>query len=170
MAIERKPNDIYFSFSAFNCALNPEYFGVKCKRPPYVNIDNAALSNTRKCLLSWSKSEMKKSREINIGTRSVACRKCDDHSLLTQNQRFHIRSIIDDRQRGIYVLFIIDVDLIDGRHHQMPVTDFPFDNAFGKIQCIHGATDNVLQFDYLPSGCFCLQIFARFLLFDDVSE
>lgn len=52
----------------------------------------------------------------------------------------------------------------------MAVTDFPFDYALGKIQGVDGATDNVLQFDYLPSGRFCLQISASFLLFDDVSE
>lgn len=62
MAIDRKPNDIYFSFSAFSCAVSPEYFGVKCNRPPYVNIDNAALSSTRKCLFAWSTSKIQKSR------------------------------------------------------------------------------------------------------------
>lgn len=66
IAIERKPSDIYFSFRAFSWALNPEYFGDKCNRPPYVYTEIAALSNTRKCLIKTLMANIKIRKLISI--------------------------------------------------------------------------------------------------------
>lgn len=54
--------------------------------------------------------------------------------------------------------------------NQMPIADFPFDDAIGKIDFVRRSRNNVLQFDDFSCDCFCFEISAHFLLFNDVRK
>lgn len=79
------------------------------------------------------------------------------HLLLAHLDNPHIVPPIDNN-RCIDVLLVVDVQLMGGGHHQMPVAQSEVDDTLRKVQHILCAISNVLQGNRFATRARCLQI------------
>lgn len=94
----------------------------------------------------------------------------NEYLLLSHDNCFDIVTSVDYRNRCVDVLFIINMNLTDGRHNQMSIANFPFDDSLWEIQGVNGSIHNILKLNHFPANRFGLQVLARLLMLNNMSK
>jgi hypothetical protein len=87
--------------------------------------------------------------------------------LLSQDNYLYVTSAIDYNWR-VDVVLVKNVNLMSRSHDQMPISQFPFYYALGKVQTVIGSGHNVLQFQCFTPTCNCLQVLISKLSLNNV--